>query len=121
MRGRSKGKRRCRYEETERRGNMGCRYRGNFEKPRRGVGMRCRCRYETTQRRKIYSPGVEGTLIKVGGVFVGGEGKYGEGVEKTLETEKGCRYEETKRRGERCEYERYVTKGEGAERMCMIM
>jgi hypothetical protein len=40
MRGRSKGKRRCRYEKTEKRGNMECRYRGNFEKPRRSVGMR---------------------------------------------------------------------------------
>jgi hypothetical protein len=42
-------------------------------------------------------------LIKVGGVFVGGEGKYGEGVEKTLEREKWCRYEGTKRRGRMCE------------------
>ncbi len=50
---------------------------------------RCRCRYGATQRWEIYSPGVEGTWIKVGGVFARGEGKYGEGVEKTLERETG--------------------------------
>ncbi len=53
--------------------------------------------------------------------MVGGEGKYGAGVVGTLKREKGCREEGTKRRGKRCEYERYVTRGEGAERMCMIM
>ncbi len=70
VRGRRKG-RGCRYEETEKRGNMGCRYRLNFEKRRRGVGMRglrkcgasidelgerekrCRCWYEATQKREI--------------------------------------------------------------------
>jgi hypothetical protein len=112
MRGR-KGKRRCRYEETEERGNMGCRYRGNFEKPRKGVGMRCRRRYKATQKREIECR-CRGDLIKVGGVFVGGEGKCGEGVERTLEREKGCREEGTKRRGKRCEYERYLKREEGA-------
>ncbi len=35
-------------------------------------------------REEKYSAGVEGTWIKVGEVFVRGEGKYGERVERNL-------------------------------------
>ncbi len=47
-----------------------------------GVGMR-------QLREEKYSAGVVGTWIKVGAVFVRGEGKYGKGVEKTLEKGEG--------------------------------
>ncbi len=57
-------------------------------------------------------------------MFVGGEGKYGEDVERTLEKEMSCRFERTKRRGkdvrirEVCEKGRRWWKHMGCGRRC---